>query len=419
MLGCFLIVIGILCAQCLTLFNACRNYAYALSKCKPPESDRGVLPFKPYAALIVPCKGLDNDFDQNILSLYNLEYENFELFFVTEGRQDPAYERLQTLKARHAKTSLARSIHILTAGQPHTCSQKIQNLLHAYSMISDSVEVLAFADSDICVKRDWLSQLAWPLRRDKIGATSGYRWFVPTDTHLASLALSSINARVAQMLGNTRFIQVWGGSMAIRRDVFVKTGLKKIWANTLSDDYAMTYAVKKQGYKILFVPACLVASHLSTTWQEVLEFCRRQLLITRVSAPATWWFGLASSLMSILGPWGSLGLAITAGIRESQFSQWGQSFPWWPVWTLCAFAFFGSQTIQAVVRQAMIEHILKEKRHLLRNARRADIRFFWLWSFVLTGSILASAFGRTISWRGIRYRLVGPTEVAILSQRSK
>jgi cellulose synthase/poly-beta-1,6-N-acetylglucosamine synthase-like glycosyltransferase len=419
MLGCFLIFSGILLAQWLSLFNTCRNYKYALSKLKLAKLNRASVSYRPYTALIVPCKGLDHDFDQNILSLYGLDYDNYELFFVTESVQDPAYERLQALKRDHENNSHVKKVHILTAGQSTTCSQKLQNLLHAYSKIPDQVEVLAFADSDICVRRDWLSQLVWPLRKDRIGATSGYRWFIPMDNHWASLALSSVNAKVAQMLGNTRFMQAWGGSMAIRRDVFDRTGLKEIWSRALSDDYALTYVIKKHRYKMLFVPSCLVASHLSTTWKDLFEFCRRQLLITRVSAPGTWWFGLASSLMSVLGPWGSLGLTLASVIGHSQFNRWGISFPWWPVWLFFTLSFFASQAVQAWVRQAMIQKLLPEDTEAITHARLADIRFFWVWSFVLTGSILASAFGHTITWRGIRYRLLGPTEVTILKQRPK
>jgi ceramide glucosyltransferase len=419
MLGCLLIIFGILLAQGLSLFNTCRNYVYALSKLELAQSNRKSMSYQPYTALIVPCKGLDSDFTQNILSLYHLEYKNYELFFITENTQDPAYEKLQILKKDHKSSSLAHRIHILTAGQSTTSSQKIHNLLWGYSNIPDRVEVLAFADSDICVRKNWLSQLVWPLRKERIGATSGYRWFVPIDKRWASLALSSINAKVAQMLGNTRFIQAWGGSMAIRRDVFEKIGLKQIWTKALSDDYALTFMVKKHRYRLLFVPSCLVASHLTTTWKEVFEFCQRQLIITRISASGTWWFGFTSAIMSILGPWGSLGLAIVSFVKQSHFDQWGLAFSWWPVWAVITFAFFIAQATQAVVRQAMISKILPEETDSLKNARLADIRFFWIWSFVLTSSMLASAFGREICWRGIRYRLLGPTEVAILTERSK
>jgi len=419
MLGCFFIVLGILLAQGLSLFNTCRNYKYALAKFKLAQSNRLIMSYRPYTALIVPCKGLDNDFDRNILSLYHLDYECYELFFVTESTQDPAYGRLQTLKKTPKNSSLAKGIHIWTAGQATTSTQKLHNQLHAYANIPDYTQTLAFADSDICVTRDWLSQLLWPLRKDRIGATSGYRWFIPVDKHWASLALAAVNAKVAQMLGNTRFIQAWGGSMAIRRDVFDQIGLKEIWAKAISDDYALTYAAKKLGYKLLFVPSCLVASHMTTAWKDLLELCKRQLLITRVSAAGTWWFGFASSLMSILGPWGSLGLTITSAMNRSSCDQWGMSFPWWPVWMLFTFAFFSAQAGQAWIRQGMIGHLFPDEVEAMKKARFADICFFWIWSFILTGSILASAVGRTICWRGIRYRLLGPTEVAILTHPPK
>ena len=58
---------------------------------------------------------------------------------------------------------------------------------------------------------------------------SGYRWFIPMENNSATLALSVINAKIAQLLGVTRFNQAWGGSMAVRVDVFKRLGMDKIW----------------------------------------------------------------------------------------------------------------------------------------------------------------------------------------------
>ena len=44
-------------------------------------------------------------------------------------------------------------------------------------------------------------------------------------------------------------------------------------------------------------------------------------------------------------------------------------------------------------------------------AMAADILFFWAWSFLLLILIASSAFGRTITWRGIRYKLLGPEQI--------
>ena len=69
---------------------------------------------------------------------------------------------------------------------------------------------------------------------------------------------------------------------------------------------------KVAGMRVFFVPACLVASYESTTWRQLFEFGRRQFLITRISAPRTWRFGLYSCLYSILGLWVGAGLAVYA-----------------------------------------------------------------------------------------------------------
>ena len=46
-----------------------------------------------------------------------------------------------------------------------------------------------------------------------------------------------------------------------------------------------------------------------------------------------------------------------------------------------------------------------------------DIFLFWVWSPLLLIFILSSAFGRTICWRGIRYKLVGPTETKVIGEK--
>jgi ceramide glucosyltransferase len=267
------------------------------------------------------------------------------------------------------------------------------------------VDVLAFADSDICVRQDWLSHLVWPLRHSDIGASSGYRWFIPKKNNLASLASSAANAKVAQLLGNTRFNQAWGGSMAIRKEVFQRVGLDKIWHKVLSDDLSLTYAVKKAGLKVAFCPACLAASHESTTWRELFEFGRRQFLITRIYATGTWWFGLFSSIYSILGLWAGAALAIYAASIQYKHTILFIAVP---------VVFFLSPLIRAILRQRMISILLKKDVPQMKAAMAADIIGFWAWSLLLFVFIISSAFGRTIRWRGIRYKLLGPTETIVL-----
>jgi len=387
-------------SQLVFLVHIYRNYRYALAKYKKQR-----LFYRPCTALIVPCKGLDSDFQKNISSFFNQDYKNYLLWFVVAEQSDPAYSELCKLKNQLSQSSKAQEVQVFIAGQGQSCSQKIHNLLYCYERIGDDVEVLAFADSDVCVRSDWLSHIVYPLRQAKTGAASGYRWFIPKKNNFATLALSAVNAKIAQLLGNTIFNQAWGGSMAIRVDVFRKVGLDKIWPKVLSDDLSLSYAVKKAGLKVAFVPACLVGSHESTTWPELFEFGRRQFLITRIGAPRTWWFGLGSSLYTVLGLWAgavlTLYVAMTAKERLLLFAA-------------VPICFFAGQLVRAILRQKMIGKLLEKDLPKMKAASTADILFSWLWSLLLLIFIISSAFGRTICWRGIRYKLLGPTETLVL-----
>ncbi|MHC4572900.1 MAG: glycosyltransferase family 2 protein [Planctomycetota bacterium] len=377
-----------------------RNYRYVLSRYKRKRSWHRLR-----VVLTVPCKGLDPNFEKNIHSFFNQDYENYLLWFVVGEESDPAYKELGRLKTELSQSSKARDVRVFVAGRGQSCSQKIHNLLYCYERIGDDVDVLAFADSDVCVRSDWLSQLIWPLRKSKNGAASGYRWFVPKKNNPATLALSVVNAKVAQFLGNTHFNQAWGGSMAIRVDVFREVGLDRIWPKALSDDLSLSVSVKKAGKKVVFVPACLVASYESTTWRELFEFGRRQFLITRVSAPRTWWFGLFSSLYSVLGLWAGAGLAVYAGMIGAEKLALYAAVP---------ILFLAGHFIRAILRQRMIARLLEKDRPHMKYAMAADILTSWLWSPLLLFFVLSSAFGRTITWRGIRYKLLGPTETVVL-----
>ena len=410
------------------------NYHFALGKYRKKRSWTRVR-----VVLIVPCKGLDPNFQKNIASFFNQDYKDYLLWFVVAEKSDPAYDVLCKLKQQLSPTSEAQDVQVMVAGavtppkkpdnarpseqtsnavaQVQACSQKIHNLLYCYEKIGGDIDVLAFADSDICVRSDWLKHLVWPLRKSKNGAASGYRWFVPKKNNPASLALSAMNAKVAQFLGKSHFNQAWGGSMAIRVEVFRKVGLDKIWPKALSDDYSLTYAVKKARLNVTFVPACLVASYESTTWPGLFEFGRRQFLITRVSRPWTWLFGLGSSLYAVLGLWAGAALALYAAtIGDKNL----------PLFVTVPIAFFLCQLTRAILRQKMAGKLLKyeqqttpSEQRAIRAACAADILGFWLWSLMLLFLIISSAFGRTICWRGIRYKLLGPDETIVVGPKQQ
>jgi ceramide glucosyltransferase len=391
-------------SQALFSLMAFNNYRYALLKYK-----REGFGYTPRVALIIPCRNVDANFEQNISSFYKQDYEDYLLWFVVGDTSDPAYSELCKIKERLAAQTNAKDIRVLVSGVGQTCSQKIHNLLYAYQRITNDVEVLAFADSDICVKSNWLGLLVHRLRLEKTGAMTGYRWYVPQENNFATLALVAINAKIAQLLGNTIFNQAWGGSMAIKVKTFRELGLDKIWQKAVSDDLSLSRAVKRAHKKIEFAPGCLVATTESTTWAKLFEFGRRQFIITKVAAPKTWCFGLFSSIYSLLGSWGGIALAIYAAKGHN---------PYILLFAIVPILFFAAQFIRAVLRQSMAAKLLADDWPRLRISAVVDVVFFWLWTPLILVLILTSAFGRTIRWRGIRYKLIGPTETIVLKSRT-
>lgn len=380
------------------------NYRYALRESRKERSS-----YKPKAVIIVPCKGLDTNFHDNIRSFFLQDYDNFLLWFVVADEADPAYPVLNELRREHGPNSRARDIRILIAGEAQGRGQKVHNMLHAYHQIDASIEILAFADADACIHERWLSHIVYPLRKSHIGVTSGYRWFVPETNNLATLALSAVNAKIVQLLGNTRFNLAWGGSMAIRVDTFRELGLDGIWPKALSDDLVVSRAVRQAGLKVTYVPACLAASVDRMTWSQLGEFAQRQFVITRIGAPGTWWFGLCSSLYSVWGLWGLTAAALlTPGPRERQL-----------VYAVAGSVFFLSQMFRAILRQRMAAVLLSRQRPQMTWAKVADIAFFWIWAILLLLFIISSAFRRTITWRGIKYKMVSLTETTRLTSDSE
>ena len=392
-------------SQLLFIVQSYKNYTYAIKKAKKKRTT-----YNPTVLLTVPCKGIDSAFEKNISSIFKLDYENFYLNFVVEDTTDRAYEELVQLKQALAGISKVIDIRILVAGHTTGCSQKIHNLLYSCQDSPDDVEVFAFADSDACLKPDWLAHMVHPLRKQKAGASTGYRWFIPEQQNLASLALSAVNAKIAQLLGNTIFNQVWGGSMAVRRSTFYEIGLDEIWKTAISDDLSLSYAVKKNKMRVVFIPACLVASYESTTWHKLFEFVRRQFLITRVTTPGTWYFGLLSNLYSILGLWAGVAIALYAGLTGR---------PLWPLYITVPGVFLTGQLLRSILRQKMIAKLLPNDAEKMKSAMLADVLGAPVWSWLLFVCILASAFGRTIVWRQIRYKLISPTRTVVLPPKSR
>lgn len=397
-----LIVLGIvLVLQSLLSLVAAIQFARYSLRYNRPRANR----YQPKSVIILPCKGLEHDFEENIRAFFTQEYRDYEIIFVTESEHDPAYGVLSRL----IKTYSRRPAWLVVAGEANVRGQKVHNLLAAVDMLNSidrRAEVLVFADSDARPSRQWLSELIAPLGDKRIGATTGFRWYLPVGAKgsgLASRLLSVWNASALSLLGE-RSSFAWGGSTAIRRETFDRLHIKQGWQGALSDDYALTAIVHQAGQRIKFVPHCLVASHADMNFAELLEFSARQMRITHVYSPRVWKVTAVSHCLYNLTFWGGLIWLIAASFAGKV------SFPLAAL--LSGIFLLGATTgwIRAVVAAQLL------------TANRAQIQKNW-WTYVLLGplvsilylyNVASSAWNNRILWRGIGYEMVSPTETNIL-----
>jgi hypothetical protein len=114
-----------------------------------------------------------------------------------------------------------------------------------------------------------------------------------------------------------------------------------------------------------------------------------------------------------LGLWAGGAVAIYAAAKLT-ISSWQLAL----VYSV-PVVFFAGQMSSAILRQKMIRKLLKNDLQKIKVASIADILFFWAWSLLLLFFIVSSAFGRTICWRGIRYKLLSPTQTIVLNKDSQ
>jgi cellulose synthase/poly-beta-1,6-N-acetylglucosamine synthase-like glycosyltransferase len=350
-----------------------------------PDSDL------PSVTLVVPCCGDEDGLEENLEAVLGQDYPALEVRFAVEDEDDAALPAIETVRARHPGRS-----EVVLAGPGNGRGQKVHNLLAALAA-RPVAEVIAFADSDGRPEPGWLRRLVAELDEAGVGVASSYRFYRPEPAGFGTLLRSVWNLSVLALLGDHDRNFAWGGSMALRRDVFERARVREAWRGALSDDYAVTHAVRGAGLRVAFVPDCLVGSEGPIGTAATLRWAARQISITRVYWPML--FGLAvvssgsATAFLVLAPLagGILPLSLLAAVLALGCASGG-------------------------VRAVALAR--------LAPRWRDDVRRF-LWAYVLLAPLagLVTFYGvarallsRRIEWRGTLYEMRSPHETVVLGR---
>jgi ceramide glucosyltransferase len=338
----------------------------------------------PRAALLVPFRGLETNFQKIATSWFQQNYSNYHVFFILESREDPAISILSTFE----------NATIFVAGTATDCGQKIHNLKFAIERIPDEFEIIAFADSDGRVENEWLGSLVQELLLHPEDAVTGYRWFFPEKSSTFSQFRAIWNSAVLTLFsesGKGNF--AWGGAMALYRKTFEETNVVSFWNGSLSDDLGLTKALRTSGRKIRFVPQAIAVTEDGISGQAFFSWIARQLLMTKLYHHRLWLGTFIYHMIWFV--WLIVGIIFV------------------PIQFLVAFIVF--QIFQGVKAEIRLECMSK----LLRKQAGSKL-LAWVLSPVISlinvVAMWSNVFTRKVSWRGIQYCVRGPNRLDIISR---
>ncbi len=204
-----------------------------------------------FVSVIIPVRERTKTTYRNLESVCRQKYPKFEVIFVSESNEHPAYEIARKLERRYANTKLVLS----GPHDPRKSIAKCHNLIfgvnHAHGI------VLLFGDSDINYPEYWIMKMTSPLtvtvNGERIDAVTAPFFIEPESTFgkfiAGSISLVTFTTSFTKKV--FRFPPyASGASIAIKKDLFNELKIAEIWEGSYNDDLILAKAVLDSNHHI-------------------------------------------------------------------------------------------------------------------------------------------------------------------------
>ncbi|NJM19771.1 MAG: glycosyltransferase family 2 protein [Richelia sp. SM1_7_0] len=358
----------------------------------------------PIATIVLCLRGADPFLPKCLEALLNQNYPNYELQIVVDNYQDPAWNIVtQTVNQAAAKHVKISSLVVPLT----TCSLKCSALVQAISGLDNNCEVVALVDADTVVHSNWLRELISPLTNPQIGATTGNRWYLPQGRYWGSVIRYIWN--VAAVLQMYFYQMPWGGSLAIKREVFHQTGLLSKWKKAFNEDTIVLHVLQQQGLRVEFVPSILMLNREECDLKSFFGWVKRQLLCPRLYHTSWSAIAIHGILTTVLPLTAIMLLLITYLHGELSINGYFPSG---------LAIYIVTQILCLVILEYKVRGIFQRKGETVPSI---DVRtiFKVLLALPLTQIVYALAlteamFIRQVEWRGITYQIKGPWDIKLV-----
>ncbi|HYW19223.1 MAG TPA: glycosyltransferase family 2 protein [Nodularia sp. (in: cyanobacteria)] len=361
----------------------------------------------PKTAVILCLRGADPYLHNCLEALLNQNYPEYDLKLIIDSQEDPAWQVVSdTINEQGASNVEVNPLRTIR----HNCSLKCSSLLQAVSDLDDSYQAIALVDADTIVHANWLRELVSPLADAKVGATTGNRWFVPTDHYWGSLVryIGNVSTVVQMYL----FQVPWGGTLAIKTDVLRQTGLLDKWGQALGEDFMIHKILKEHGMRVKLVPSLIMLNREECEMLGLIESLKRLILYSRLYHPS-WLAIVGDAVSSILFPC----LAILLFVLSLLDTQWNLAFLLFS--TYCIYTvglLLVTLILELGVSQIIRSHGQQTTKLSVETIGKILIAIpltQWVYGLALLSSLWMS----TVKWRGIVYRVQNPWNIRLVEYR--
>lgn len=201
----------------------------------------------PPASVLVPLKGIEPEFSDNLRSLFSQRYPNFELIFVFDEPNDPAIPVVRSIMAEYS----AVPARIVTATDMSTGNPKVDKLALAEQCAAH--DLLLMCDGNAALSPQALARMASALTPD-VGLVSAIPLAGRPSNFIGELECAMCNGLAARWLlaaDRLGFGLAQGKVMVMSRETLRRIGGIRIMARGLCEDAVLAEAINRLGLRVI------------------------------------------------------------------------------------------------------------------------------------------------------------------------